>query len=154
MTYTTVHGNAGSLTHWVRPGIEPMSSWILVRFVTTDPQWELHTSFQIQKNEHVIVLFCPIYVIRFLNMELSWPSWMNPSWLHHIFMYYWIFHLRFSPLLLVYSFYLWNYLWQVLITVMDFHLSLGSLVAYFLKCDFPCEIIQVSLTSERREGLQ
>ena len=32
-TYTTVHSNAGSLTHWVRPGIEPASSWILVGFV-------------------------------------------------------------------------------------------------------------------------
>ena len=29
MTYTTAHGNAGSLTHGVRPGIEPASSWIL-----------------------------------------------------------------------------------------------------------------------------
>ena len=30
-TYTTGHGNAGSLTHWARPGIEPASSWILVK---------------------------------------------------------------------------------------------------------------------------
>ena len=29
----TDHGNAGSLTHWARPGMEAMSSWILVRFV-------------------------------------------------------------------------------------------------------------------------
>ena len=28
----TAHGNVGSLNH-SRPGIEPMSSWILVRFV-------------------------------------------------------------------------------------------------------------------------
>ena len=28
-----VHGNARSLTHWARPGIEPATSWILVRFV-------------------------------------------------------------------------------------------------------------------------
>ena len=28
--YTTGHGNARSLTHWARLGIEPMSSWILV----------------------------------------------------------------------------------------------------------------------------
>ena len=41
VTYTTAHGNAGSLTHWGRPGIEPVSSWILVRFVSTEPQWEL-----------------------------------------------------------------------------------------------------------------
>ena len=33
VTYTTVHGNAGSLTHWARPGIKRVSSWILVRFV-------------------------------------------------------------------------------------------------------------------------
>ena len=27
------HSNTGSLTHWVRPGIKPVSSWMLVRFV-------------------------------------------------------------------------------------------------------------------------
>ena len=32
-TNTTVHGNAGSLTHWWRPGIEPKTSWFLVRFI-------------------------------------------------------------------------------------------------------------------------
>ena len=40
-TYTTAHGNTGALTHWARPGMEPASSWILFRFVTTEPQWEL-----------------------------------------------------------------------------------------------------------------
>ena len=42
-TYTTAHGNIGSLTHWVRPEIKPIStsSWILVRFITTEPQQEL-----------------------------------------------------------------------------------------------------------------
>ena len=32
-TYTTAHGNAGSLTHWARPRIEPTASWFLVIFV-------------------------------------------------------------------------------------------------------------------------
>ena len=32
-TYTTVHGNAGSLTHWAGPGIQPTSSWMLVAFI-------------------------------------------------------------------------------------------------------------------------
>ena len=41
LTYTKAHGNPGSLTHWARPGIEPVSSWILIGFVTTEPQWEL-----------------------------------------------------------------------------------------------------------------
>ena len=31
-----------SLTHWAKPGIEPVSSWMLVGFFTTEPQWELH----------------------------------------------------------------------------------------------------------------
>ena len=39
--YTTAHHNAGSLTHRVRPGIKPASSWILDRFVTAEPQGEL-----------------------------------------------------------------------------------------------------------------
>ena len=39
-TYTTAPSNAGSLTHWARPGIEPASSWILVSFVSTAPQQE------------------------------------------------------------------------------------------------------------------
>ena len=32
-TYTISQGNAGSLTHWARPRIEPETSWFLVRFV-------------------------------------------------------------------------------------------------------------------------
>ena len=40
-TYTTAHSNTGTLTHWSRPGIKPESSWILVKFVTAEPQWEL-----------------------------------------------------------------------------------------------------------------
>ena len=39
--YTAAHGNAGSLTHRMRPGIETTSSFILARFVTAEPQWEL-----------------------------------------------------------------------------------------------------------------
>ena len=35
------HSNTGSLTHWVRPGIEPATSWFLVRFTSTAPQREL-----------------------------------------------------------------------------------------------------------------
>ena len=39
-TYTIAHSKARSLTHWVRPGTEPTSSWILVRFVTPESQQE------------------------------------------------------------------------------------------------------------------
>ena len=40
-TYTTAHYNTGSLTHWVRPGTEPIASWLLVGFNSTEPQWEI-----------------------------------------------------------------------------------------------------------------
>ena len=41
VTYTTVHVNTRSLTQWAGPGIEPVSSWLLVRFVSPEPQQEL-----------------------------------------------------------------------------------------------------------------
>ena len=41
-TYTTAHGNTRSLTHWLRPGIESASSWLLLRFISTVPQWKFH----------------------------------------------------------------------------------------------------------------
>ena len=37
--------NTGSLAHWVRPGMEPMSSWILVELITFEPQGELLTYY-------------------------------------------------------------------------------------------------------------
>ena len=41
VTYTTAHDNARYLTHWASPGIETASSWMLVIFVSAEPQWEL-----------------------------------------------------------------------------------------------------------------
>ena len=41
VTYTTAHGIIVSLTHLVRPEIETVFSWILVRFISAEPQWEL-----------------------------------------------------------------------------------------------------------------
>ena len=41
-THTIAHSNAGSLTHWAEPGIEPATSWFLVGFVSTEPRRELH----------------------------------------------------------------------------------------------------------------
>ena len=35
------HGNTGSLTHWVRPGIQHTISWFLVGFVSAAPWQEL-----------------------------------------------------------------------------------------------------------------
>ena len=38
---TTFHSKAGSLTHGARPGIEPTTSWFLVRYVCAAPPREL-----------------------------------------------------------------------------------------------------------------
>ena len=45
---TTTHSNSRSLTHYVRPGFEPMSSWVLVSSVTTEPQQELQNRLTLQ----------------------------------------------------------------------------------------------------------
>ena len=41
LAYATAHGNTGSLTHSARSGIEPATSWFLVRFVSSAPRQEL-----------------------------------------------------------------------------------------------------------------
>ena len=40
-TYTTALSNGRSFTHCGRPGTKPVSSWILVRFISSEPQWKL-----------------------------------------------------------------------------------------------------------------
>ena len=44
MTYTTAHSNTRSPTPWVKPGIEPETSWFLVGFVFAAPRRELQES--------------------------------------------------------------------------------------------------------------
>ena len=41
LSHVCNHGNARSLTHRVKPGIKPVSSWILVRVVSAEPQRKL-----------------------------------------------------------------------------------------------------------------
>ena len=72
-TYTTVHGNAGSLTHWTRPGIEPVFSWILVGFVTTELQQQLwgHSLLSITHSS---------YLCKSCLQFLFWPlAWETPD---------------------------------------------------------------------------
>ena len=54
VTYTTAQGNTSSLTHQVRPGIESMSPWILVRLITAEPRWEL-----LYFNYFLLILYKP-----------------------------------------------------------------------------------------------
>ena len=57
VTYTTAHSNTGSLTHWARPGMEPVSSWIPVGFISTELQREL--LWNVFWHSLRSALFCP-----------------------------------------------------------------------------------------------
>ena len=70
-TYITAHSNATSLTHWARPGIKPASSWILVRFITAEPQQEL------------LLLLCKAtkFNVRHKVQSYNWlPCWLGAVW--------------------------------------------------------------------------
>ena len=67
-TYTTTHGNAGSLSHWTRTGIKPKSSCLLVVFVSAVPQWELPFLF--------------IYLFIFSRAQSMW-KFPGPGWCCH-----------------------------------------------------------------------
>ena len=75
MTYTTAHCNTRSLTHWSGTGIKSTSSWILVRFVSAEPYWELHiayfyiTVYIILTNELVDKLLSPFIIFGILGTE-------------------------------------------------------------------------------------
>ena len=64
LSYTTAHSNTGSLTPLAR--MEPVSPWILVRFVSAETRWELPGSeyldpgtivmlFRINKKESTLI---------------------------------------------------------------------------------------------------
>ena len=66
---TTAHRNAGSLTHWVRLGIEPTSLWVLVGFISAEAQQEhpepVYLKIGFFNNKRRI----------FLSKDISWLWW-------------------------------------------------------------------------------
>ena len=89
-TYNTAHRNAGSLTHWARPGIKPAISWFLVGFVN---HWATTgTLFRDLKDKITFALlqnrcFLEIKSVQwllnsYLSQTLFWVFcmyWLNPS---------------------------------------------------------------------------
>ena len=63
-TYTTAHGNARSLTHLGRPGIEPASSWMPCQsdWFFAESQWEPWGFF--------VCLFWGFLVVDFVRLGL------------------------------------------------------------------------------------
>uniref|UniRef100_A0A8D1BL17 Contactin-associated protein-like 3 n=1 Tax=Sus scrofa TaxID=9823 RepID=A0A8D1BL17_PIG len=73
-TFSTAQGNTRSLTHCVRLGIEPASSWVLVRFLTAEPRQEL-PGFPGNTNADSVVHYRlqPPFEARFLRfLPLTW----------------------------------------------------------------------------------
>ena len=63
VTCTTAHGDARSSTHWARPGVEPPTSWFLVRFISDVPQQEL-----------LVCLFCFLFLFWLSPKLLEVPQ--------------------------------------------------------------------------------
>jgi len=75
VTYTTAHGNAGSLSHWVRPGIKPASSCMLFRFVSAEPWREFHELLISYLWDRV-----PVYLSWLLFSVLLMLWHLGPCW--------------------------------------------------------------------------
>ena len=72
----TAHGNTGSFTHWARPGIEPVFSWMLVRFISAEPRWELQ-----------LIVFSPIQTFGFLCQSLNMKSVYSFNFWNYFFLF-------------------------------------------------------------------
>ena len=103
VTYTKAHGNDASLSHWLRPGIKPTSSWIPLRFISTVPQQELpkeallralifHSQSQVFHSyctpitEFTVSCLCRIFDYMWLSSGKQSPfgakitSYLSPWW--------------------------------------------------------------------------
>ena len=76
LAYTTADGNACCLTNGARPGIETSSSWILVRFVSTEPHWELLQSDIIKTR---FLTYCVVNANTIQNLLTVCGSQMHNS---------------------------------------------------------------------------
>ena len=64
LAYSTATAMPDPLTHWLRPGIEPASSWILVGFISAVPKEEL-------SGEDILNGFVP----DSCTVPVSFPAW-------------------------------------------------------------------------------
>ena len=98
LTYTPAHGNAGSLTHGVRPGIKPTNSWIPVGFVTAEPQWKFLIQF----------IFCVLITsslfLKKFGEHRGFEKLLIPSQFSNAFIYSFytvLSHLKISTIMIV-----------------------------------------------------
>ena len=82
------HSNTESLTHWVRPGIEPATSWFLVRFVSTAPQQELW-----KKVMFTVFSGCSVKLANPVKSSLPIPACWSSKQFSHLWLTFPIFHI-------------------------------------------------------------
>ena len=94
------HSNARSLTHWVKPGIKPTSSRMLVRFIFREPWWKLSLRklFKVFSSTQTVsslrgflmsfykILFHPSYYLPKSQIKLhgTWHKEECGKWYLHI----------------------------------------------------------------------
>ena len=74
VTYTTAHSNAWSLTHWAKTGINPTSSWILVRFINAEPEGIRGGWAELRMVPALTVSRCWAYKGSVVGLR-GWSSW-------------------------------------------------------------------------------
>ena len=69
--HITAHSNARPLTHRTRPGIELVSSWILVGFVSAVPVLELVLQYYIKLFLYECLCMCSVF--HNCDRQKKWP---------------------------------------------------------------------------------
>ena len=77
VAYTTAHGNARSLTHWAGPGTKPISSWILVGFLTCWATTGIPHAFNVQFQHIYVKLHLFGKSLYMWLIKYNFPSFTN-----------------------------------------------------------------------------
>ena len=75
VTYTIAHANTGSLTHWARPGIEPVSSWMLVGFLSHWAMMGTPIFLFLMTEQFYIVYMLPLFNQIIFSLFICWWTW-------------------------------------------------------------------------------
>ena len=73
-THATAVAMPDPLTHWARPWIKPRSSWILVSFITTEPQLELLNNLFFSDYIFLVIILYYINIAYFILFNAKKPS--------------------------------------------------------------------------------
>ena len=67
------------ILNWARPGIELVSSWMLIRFVSTEPWWELWLHVFLSHISHIFTHFSPTLQSSFSELRSHLSKTLNET---------------------------------------------------------------------------